>query len=209
MKVCTAQCPLSYTLISVCCQDDAATATPDTQKKRKRVKKKKSPAPVEQPEAEEEQEEEPVAAAEPVEAPAKKKKKKKTTEDAAAKDEEGAPAEETERKPGICSDQKFVDLQLSERTQMALTDMGFKYLSHIQAESIAPLLGAVLPVHPACMIITLTLVAGGRDLLGAAQTGSGKTLAFLIPCTTPPALATIAQPTTVCGLIVDSIHSQQ
>jgi superfamily II DNA/RNA helicase len=46
---------------------------------------------------------------------------------------------------------------------MALNDMGFKYLSHIQAESITPLLG-------------------GRDLLGAAQTGSGKTLAFLIPC---------------------------
>jgi len=97
-----------------------------------------------------------------VEAPAKKKKKKKTSEDGAANDEEGAPAEETERKPGICSDQKFADLQLSERTQMALTDMGFKYLTHIQAESIAPLLG-------------------GRDLLGAAQTGSGKTLAFLIP----------------------------
>merc|ERR1712166_1436256 len=147
-------------------KDAAATATPDTQKKkRKRVKKKKSPAPVEQPEAEEEEEEqeEPVAAAEPVvEAPAKKKKKKKTSEDGAANDEEGAPAEETERKPGICSDQKFADLQLSERTQMALTDMGFKYLTHIQAESIAPLLG-------------------GRDLLGAAQTGSGKTLAFLIP----------------------------
>jgi len=143
--------------------DAAATATPDTQKKRKRVKKKKTPAPVEQPEADEEQEEEPVAAAEPVvEAPAKKKKKTKTSENGAANDSEGSPAEETERKPGICSDQKFVDLQLSERTQMALNDMGFKYLSHIQAESIAPLLG-------------------GRDLLGAAQTGSGKTLAFLIP----------------------------
>merc|ERR1712166_576515 len=147
-------------------KDAAATATPDTQKKKRKRVKKKSPAPVEQPEAEEEeeeQEEEPVAAAEPVvEAPAKKKKKKKTSEDGAANDEEGAPAEETERKPGICSDQKFADLQLSERTQMALTDMGFKYLTHIQAESIAPLLG-------------------GRDLLGAAKTGSGKTLAFLIP----------------------------
>ena len=171
------------------------------------MKKKKSPAPVEQPEAEEEeeeQEEEPVAAAEPVvEAPAKKKKKKKTSEDGAANDEEGAPAEETERKPGICSDQKFADLQLSERTQMALTDMGFKYLTHIQAESIAPLLGAVLPVHPAYWIITLTLVVGGRDLLGAAQTGSGKTLAFLIPCTTLPALSHSP------SLAVDFNQSQQ
>eukprot|EP00658_Telonema_sp_P-2_P077085 TRINITY_DN6894_c0_g1_i1.p1 TRINITY_DN6894_c0_g1~~TRINITY_DN6894_c0_g1_i1.p1 ORF type:complete len:573 (-),score=195.17 TRINITY_DN6894_c0_g1_i1:426-2144(-) len=127
-------------------------------KKRKRTKKKKAEEPQQEPQ--ERQEEEPEEQ-QPAPAPASAKKKRKAKPD----NEEGGAAEaakEAERKPGICSDMRFDQLQLSERTQMALTDMNFTYLTHIQAQSITPLLG-------------------GRDVLGAAQTGSGKTLAFLVP----------------------------
>ncbi|KAF9638658.1 RNA helicase ATP-dependent DEAD-box conserved site [Lasiodiplodia theobromae] len=57
---------------------------------------------------------------------------------------------------------KFTDLNLSEKTQKAIKEMGFDTLTEIQAKGIPPLLA-------------------GKDLLGAAKTGSGKTLAFLIP----------------------------
>ncbi|KIK97665.1 hypothetical protein PAXRUDRAFT_203280 [Paxillus rubicundulus Ve08.2h10] len=56
----------------------------------------------------------------------------------------------------------FSSLELSEPTNKALADMGFKTMTPVQAKAIPPLLA-------------------GKDVLGAAQTGSGKTLAFLIP----------------------------
>ena len=58
--------------------------------------------------------------------------------------------------------QPFSSLSLSEPTNKALEQMGFKTMTPVQAKSIPPLLA-------------------GKDVLGAAQTGSGKTLAFLIP----------------------------
>jgi ATP-dependent RNA helicase DDX18/HAS1 len=58
--------------------------------------------------------------------------------------------------------QDFTDLNLSERTMKAITDMGFTKMTEIQRRGIPPLLA-------------------GKDVLGAAKTGSGKTLAFLIP----------------------------
>ncbi|OJD34802.1 atp-dependent rna helicase has1 [Diplodia corticola] len=57
---------------------------------------------------------------------------------------------------------KFADLNLSEKTQQAIKEMGFDNMTEIQSKGIPPLLA-------------------GKDLLGAAKTGSGKTLAFLIP----------------------------
>ncbi|KAF8139955.1 DEAD-domain-containing protein [Boletus edulis] len=56
----------------------------------------------------------------------------------------------------------FSSLELSEQTNNALGDMGFKTMTPVQAKAIPPLLA-------------------GKDVLGAARTGSGKTLAFLIP----------------------------
>ncbi|KAG9314641.1 P-loop containing nucleoside triphosphate hydrolase protein [Chiua virens] len=56
----------------------------------------------------------------------------------------------------------FSSLELSEQTNKALADMGFKTMTPVQAKAIPPLLA-------------------GKDVLGAARTGSGKTLAFLIP----------------------------
>ncbi|KAF8528058.1 DEAD-domain-containing protein [Hysterangium stoloniferum] len=56
----------------------------------------------------------------------------------------------------------FSDLQLSENTTRALSEMGFTKMTPVQARAIPPLLA-------------------GKDVLGAARTGSGKTLAFLIP----------------------------
>ncbi len=69
---------------------------------------------------------------------------------------------DTAQKPAFLSDSRFAELPLSEGTQSALVEMGFNFMTKIQAKSIAPLLS-------------------GKDLLGAAKTGSGKTLAFLIP----------------------------
>ncbi|KAL0259752.1 ATP-dependent RNA helicase [Diplodia seriata] len=57
---------------------------------------------------------------------------------------------------------RFADLNLSDKTQKAIKEMGFDNMTEIQAKGIPPLLA-------------------GKDLLGAAKTGSGKTLAFLIP----------------------------
>ncbi|KAF2842026.1 DEAD-domain-containing protein [Patellaria atrata CBS 101060] len=56
----------------------------------------------------------------------------------------------------------FAELNLSEKTQKAISGMGFEKMTEIQRRGIPPLLA-------------------GRDVLGAAKTGSGKTLAFLIP----------------------------
>ncbi|GMI78232.1 hypothetical protein like AT3G18600 [Hibiscus trionum] len=63
---------------------------------------------------------------------------------------------------GIMSTESFESLGLSEQTFKAIKEMGFQYMTQIQARSIPPL-----------MI--------GKDVLGAARTGSGKTLAFLVP----------------------------
>jgi ATP-dependent RNA helicase DDX18/HAS1 len=58
--------------------------------------------------------------------------------------------------------QAFSELALSEKTMMAIEEMGFTKMTEIQRRGIPPLLA-------------------GKDVLGAAKTGSGKTLAFLIP----------------------------
>ena len=56
----------------------------------------------------------------------------------------------------------FSELELSDNTSKALSQMGFSKMTPVQARAIPPLLA-------------------GKDVLGAARTGSGKTLAFLIP----------------------------
>ena len=56
----------------------------------------------------------------------------------------------------------FSELELSDNTSKALTQMGFSKMTPVQARAIPPLLA-------------------GKDVLGAARTGSGNTLAFLIP----------------------------
>ncbi|PWA41959.1 DEAD-box ATP-dependent RNA helicase 51 [Artemisia annua] len=56
----------------------------------------------------------------------------------------------------------FTALPLSEPTKKAILELGFQYMTQIQARGIPPLLE-------------------GKDVLGAARTGSGKTLAFLVP----------------------------
>ena len=58
--------------------------------------------------------------------------------------------------------QKFTELNLSDKTMMAIKEMGFETMTEIQQRAIPPLMA-------------------GRDVLGAAKTGSGKTLSFLIP----------------------------
>ncbi|KAK6927983.1 DEAD/DEAH box helicase domain [Dillenia turbinata] len=63
---------------------------------------------------------------------------------------------------GIMSSEPFSQLEISEFTMNAIKDIGFQYMTQIQARAIPPLLQ-------------------GKDVLGAARTGSGKTLAFLIP----------------------------
>lgn len=57
---------------------------------------------------------------------------------------------------------KFNELNLSERIQKAVVDMGFEEASPIQAE-------------------TIPILLAGKDLIGQAQTGTGKTAAFAIP----------------------------
>ncbi|XP_074289948.1 DEAD-box ATP-dependent RNA helicase 27-like [Silene latifolia] len=63
---------------------------------------------------------------------------------------------------GIMSDETFSDLPISQPTKNAIKEIGFNYMTQVQARAIPSLLE-------------------GKDVLGAARTGSGKTLAFLIP----------------------------
>ncbi|KAH6808444.1 P-loop containing nucleoside triphosphate hydrolases superfamily protein [Perilla frutescens var. hirtella] len=60
------------------------------------------------------------------------------------------------------SSEAFEALPMSKLSMDAIKDMGFQYMTQIQARAIPPLLE-------------------GKDVLGAARTGSGKTLAFLVP----------------------------
>jgi ATP-dependent RNA helicase DDX18/HAS1 len=70
-------------------------------------------------------------------------------------------AEEGE-KPYFYASDEFGSLPLSDKTLLAIKEMEFTTMTHIQSRAIPALLA-------------------GKDLIGAAQTGSGKTLAFLIP----------------------------
>uniref|UniRef100_A0A2P2KGJ2 ATP-dependent RNA helicase n=2 Tax=Rhizophora mucronata TaxID=61149 RepID=A0A2P2KGJ2_RHIMU len=97
------------------------------------------------------------------------KKKKKLKENKGNKmEDKSVEKEDVEEKKmvksggGIMSTDSFDSLGLSEPTLKAIKEMGFEYLTQIQARAIPPLLI-------------------GKDVLGAARTGSGKTLAFLIP----------------------------
>ncbi|XVF11677.1 hypothetical protein REPUB_Repub08aG0047900 [Reevesia pubescens] len=150
-----------------------------TKRKRKRNRAKKSEPqnPDNNADREEEEFKEDEAEAREVEIEEKKKKKKKKNEKVKGEDdekqeEEGNDEEEGEKEEikekvksggsGIMSTESFESLGLSEPTFKAIKEMGFQYMTQIQARAIPPL-----------MI--------GKDVLGAARTGSGKTLAFLVP----------------------------
>ncbi|MGC9215939.1 DEAD/DEAH box helicase [Acidithiobacillus sp.] len=60
------------------------------------------------------------------------------------------------------TDLRFIDFDLAEPIQKAVTEIGYEQPSPIQAQSIPPLLE-------------------GRDVIGLAQTGTGKTAAFALP----------------------------
>ncbi|XP_073303160.1 ATP-dependent RNA helicase HAS1-like [Primulina huaijiensis] len=100
----------------------------------------------------------------------KKKKEKKVKGNEEKQGEEEKEEEEKEidldrrlkSGSGIMSTEAFVEMPLSEPTINAIKDLGFKYMTQIQARAIPRLLE-------------------GKDILGAARTGSGKTLAFLVP----------------------------
>nr|XP_023925913.1 DEAD-box ATP-dependent RNA helicase 51-like [Quercus suber]POE93874.1 dead-box atp-dependent rna helicase 27 [Quercus suber] len=161
-----------------------ADETNKKKKKRKRNRPNKNSAEEEEPQIpknEEEQEEEVEKVEEEEENKMKKKKKKKKEkkvkiegekkeemeEEEIENGEESTEEEEKKKKVkksggGIMSTESFESLGLSEPTSNAIKDIGFQYMTQIQARAIPPLLL-------------------GKDILGAARTGSGKTLAFLIP----------------------------
>ncbi|KAM4080263.1 hypothetical protein ACJW30_11G001800 [Castanea mollissima] len=96
-----------------------------------------------------------------------KKEEVEEEEEEREKGEESTEEEEKKKKVkksggGIMSTESFESLGFSEPTSNAIKDIGFQYMTQIQARAIPPLLL-------------------GKDILGAARTGSGKTLAFLIP----------------------------
>ncbi|GER28057.1 ATP-dependent RNA helicase has1 [Striga asiatica] len=111
--------------------------------------------------SEEEEEEEAVEKSAAMEKEKKKKNKLKIEEKEL--DEIGLKRETTASgSQGIMSSEAFSTLPISEPTMNAIKDLGFQYMTQIQARGIPPLLE-------------------GEDVLGAARTGSGKTLAFLVP----------------------------
>lgn len=104
----------------------------------------------------------------------KKRKNKKRSEEKSEEKRDDDEDEEEETKinvkrsggggggGGIMSTTSFDSLGLSQHTFGAIQDMGFQFMTQIQARAVPPLMV-------------------GKDVLGAARTGSGKTLAFLIP----------------------------
>ncbi|KAK4483608.1 hypothetical protein RD792_010807 [Penstemon davidsonii] len=92
----------------------------------------------------------------------KKRNKKENEVNNEEQQEEVGPKRGSGGGSGIMSDEAFSSLPLSEQTMNAVKDIGFQYMTQIQARAIPPLLE-------------------GKDVLGAARTGSGKTLAFLVP----------------------------
>ncbi|EEF33161.1 dead box ATP-dependent RNA helicase, putative [Ricinus communis] len=153
----------------------------EKKRKRKRNRVKKVTAKEEEEEEEEESHLHNVTSASQIEAAEedereieeeskdKKKKKKKKNSDYNNNEEnevsknEGQDGDKVRKRgSGIMSTDSFESLGLSEPTRKAIQEMGFQYLTQIQARAIPPLLV-------------------GKDVLGAARTGSGKTLAFLIP----------------------------
>ncbi|XP_051115127.1 DEAD-box ATP-dependent RNA helicase 51 [Andrographis paniculata] len=154
-----------------------------TKKKRKRNRDKKNAKSIKDRREEQEQGEESGPGEgeekyESVEGKKKEVKRKKRTKTAEENEEKEEAEEEGEEEEGdkgidlnkdakksasgIMSGEAFSTLPISEPTMNAIKDMGFQYMTQIQAGSIPPLLE-------------------GKDVLGAARTGSGKTLAFLIP----------------------------
>ncbi|XP_031275268.1 DEAD-box ATP-dependent RNA helicase 51-like [Pistacia vera] len=96
-------------------------------------------------------------------------KSKKNKKEKGERKKKGNEEEEEEEKKvkvksggGIMSTTSFESLGLSQHTFRAIQEMGFQFMTQIQARAIPPLMV-------------------GKDVLGAARTGSGKTLAFLIP----------------------------
>ena len=99
------------------------------------------------------------------ERPLKAKKGKREAAPSAGDDADLTLLEEQQHaslSKSILTDQKFDSLPIGDKTKGALKELGFTYMSQIQAQSI-----------PECLV--------GQDLIGAAKTGSGKTLAFVIP----------------------------
>ncbi|KAK4595124.1 hypothetical protein RGQ29_018759 [Quercus rubra] len=162
-----------------------ADETNKKKKKRKRNRPNKNSAEEEEEPQNPKNEEEQVEKVEEEEEENKmKKKKKKNKKEKKMKIEEEKKEEEEEEEEeerengeesteekkkkvkksggGIMSAESFESLGLSEPTSNAIKDIGFQYMTQIQARAIPPLLL-------------------GKDILGAARTGSGKTLAFLIP----------------------------
>jgi ATP-dependent RNA helicase RhlE len=76
---------------------------------------------------------------------------------------------------------QFTNLKLSEPLQQAISHMGYKEATPIQAQAIPPALE-------------------GRDIIGCAQTGTGKTAAFLLPALEH--LLTVNNPTPYPRLII-------
>ncbi|KAH1131319.1 hypothetical protein J1N35_002697 [Gossypium stocksii] len=157
----------------------------DSKKKRKRKRnranKAEHPNPDNNNDREEEKHEEDDAQAREVEIKDKKnsnkKNKKLRSEEDDEQEERGTNEEEEEEQEGdkeeikekmniggsgIMSTESFESLGLSEPTFKAIKEMGFQFMTQIQARAIPPLMV-------------------GKDVLGAARTGSGKTLAFLVP----------------------------
>ncbi|PWA34732.1 P-loop containing nucleoside triphosphate hydrolases superfamily protein [Artemisia annua] len=83
-------------------------------------------------------------------------------EEEEAKEKKPKKVKKSGGESGIMSSDPFTALPLSEPTKKAILELGFQYMTQIQARGIPPLLE-------------------GKDVLGAARTGSGKTLAFLVP----------------------------
>ncbi|KAL4597688.1 hypothetical protein ACB092_11G006800 [Castanea dentata] len=161
-----------------------ADETNKKKKKRKRNRPNKNSAEEEEPQNPQmqPQDEDEVEKVEEEEEEDKMKKNKKKEKKMKIEDEKKEEVEEEERENGeesteeeekkkkkvkksgggIMSTESFESLGLSEPTSNAINDIGFQYMTQIQARAIPPLLL-------------------GKDILGAARTGSGKTLAFLIP----------------------------